>query len=141
MQSLRKDLMICARQIRFSQCIFTHDSFHFQCNVGSAQKNNVLTCSVTSRVHFDEELVGRHTEVRPVVRWQHHGLRITIYLPLPMAAGSITFLSARQPALMQHGRKKKGEEPIARLKQRKTPFQRKTMHENTPLQSKSERDR
>ena len=34
----RKVLMICARQIRFAQCISTHDSFNFQCNVVSPLK-------------------------------------------------------------------------------------------------------
>ena len=78
---------------------------------------SVPTCSVTSRIHFDQELACRHSEVRPVVR----GSGRHVYLPLLMAAGSITFLSARQiwpGSTYMHDRKKKEEEPIARLKQR-----------------------
>ena len=41
----------------------------------SSSETEIPTCSVTSRIHFDQELACRHSEVRPVVRGS--GRRIT----------------------------------------------------------------
>ena len=91
---------------------------------------SVPTCSVTSRIHFDRQLACRHSEVRPRCPWQR--ALYHVYLSLPMAAGSITFLSARLAHACTTGKKKKEKRRTDREAEaeRKSTFQRKIMHEN-----------
>ena len=80
----------------------------------------VPTCSVTSRIHFDQELACRHSEVRPVVRGS--GRRITFTSRCQWQRAVSLFVgpanSARHHMHARQKKKKKEEEPIARLKQR-----------------------
>ena len=81
---------------------------------------------------FDHKLACRHDGVWPVVPYSGRG--ITVYLPSPTAAGTITFLLARQLAhACTTGKKKKGRTNHG-------PFKWKTMAENKQLQHRSDRD-
>ena len=73
--------------------------------------------------HFDQELLCRHSEVRPVVRGSGRRIRFTSLCQWQRA---VSLFVGPAAGTCMHDRKKKKEEEREAEAERKSPFQRKT---------------
>ena len=117
------------------------------CNMAQTPYEQPPTCSVTSCIHFHQELACRHSEVRPVVCGSGRHITFTSRCQWQRAVSLFCrpgkFESARyhMHARQKEKRKRRRRTNREAEAERKSPLQRKIMHENKQLQPKSDRDR